>query len=185
MPMPYLSPTTARVSPSAYRLRIELIPERQWGVNLRALMSETQWSQVSAAVFESASHRCEICGGVGRAHPLECHETWLYDEDPNFARPRRAQILTGMQALCPPCHRVKHLGFADKSGWLDASLDHLATVNGISTREARAYLEAAYVQQRRRASMRWDQDISWFRERFPGRLRDERAARKGARSEGS
>jgi hypothetical protein len=168
------------IKPASYKLRIELIPERQWGVNLRAAMSATQWDKVSAEVFQEAGGRCEICGGIGRKHPLECHEVWSYDEDLNFEAGRRSQILSGLQALCPACHRVKHLGFADKQGWLESSLIHMARVNIISKSEAKAYVDWAYGQQRRRERMRWEQDIEWFKQRFPGKLRAERAARTKA-----
>lgn len=176
MPMPYGVLSTPAISPKRYKLQIELIPERQWGVNLRSAMSATQWGQVSREIFEAAGHRCALCGGRGRKHPVECHEVWSYDEDPDLAAGKRVQRLEGLQALCPACHRVKHLGFADKQGWLDASIKHLARVNGIGIPEARAYLDWAYAQQRRREFMKWAQDLSWFSDRYPGRLRSERIA---------
>ena len=175
--MPYGLFSEIEIRPSTFPLKIELVPERQWGINLRACMSETQWDKVCAEVFQGAGGRCEICGGVGRKHPLECHEVWKYEEDEDFKIGRRMQILKGLEALCPACHRVKHLGFAEKQGWLDGSLAHLARVNGISMAEAKVYLTKAYRRQRERSHMRWDQDITWFRERFPGRLRDERPVR--------
>jgi hypothetical protein len=178
MPMPYGMLSAPRISPSSYKLTIELVPERQWGSNLRALTSATQWDKVGAEVFAAAGGRCEICEGIGRMHPLECHEVWRYDEDPAMERGQRTQILLGLQALCPACHRVKHLGFADKHGWLDSSIEHMAAVNTISKSEARAYVDWAYGRQKRRSTMRWEQDISWFKERFPGRLRSERAQAK-------
>lgn len=179
MPIPTGVFSAVRISPARYKLRIELVPEKQWGVNLRAEMSATQWAKVSDKVFAAAGGVCEICQGVGSRHPLECHEVWRYDENLDLAAEGRAQILVGLQALCPACHRVKHLGFADKKGWIDASLAHLARVNGISTAEARAYVDWAYKQQRQRARMRFALDLSWFRAHFPGHLRDERARGAG------
>lgn len=174
MPMPYGMFNAPVIDIASYKLTIELVPERQWGVNLRAMMSETQWGSVRSVVCSAANGRCAICGGLPGRSPLECHEVWAYDKDLEFTAGRRTQKLTGLQALCRPCHRVKHLGFADKQGWLEASIDHLARVNGISPGIARAYVKKAYEEQRRRATMVWKQDISWFIDRFPGKLRSER-----------
>lgn len=183
MPHPLGALSATPIAPSRYKLRIELVPERQWGMNLRAAMSATQWDRVSAEVFAAAGGLCQICGGIGSKHPLECHEVWRYNENSDLSAACRTQVLQGLEALCPACHRVKHLGFADKQGWLERSLEHLARVNGIGMREARAYLDWAYREQRRRSTMRFEQDIGWFRERFPGRLRAERAAGKGSPSQ--
>jgi hypothetical protein len=54
--------------------------------------------------------RCEICGGRGPEHPVECHERWRYNDL------IRTQTLVRMIALCPACHQVKHVGLANVRG---------------------------------------------------------------------
>ena len=153
-----------RVTPSLYKLTIELIPERQWGVNLRAMMSAHQWGKIRRQVYARTGGVCEICAGTGYRGRLDCHERWKYDEA------NRRQTLIGLIALCPRCHQVKHLGFAQKLGKLDEAIEHMIRVNGMSKAEARAYLEWAYAAQRRRAAMRWATDVAWFESEFPGVL---------------
>jgi hypothetical protein len=178
MASPVILSSTPRPTPGTYKLRIELVPEALWGVNLRSAMSATMWGQVGEIVFERAGGRCEICGGVGRRHPLECHEAWAYVPDRKLETGINSQILRRLEALCPDCHLAKHIGFAEKTGRGEKTMAHMARVNGISLATARLYVEETYETQRRFARLAWRQDIEWFRSNFPGRLTAERAAAK-------
>lgn len=157
-----------------HRLTVEMVPASKWRDNLRALMSDTQWSQVSHLVSEQASHTCVICGA--RWPSLECHERWRYTlPDSNDPYRMGYQELAGLDALCKACHLVKHLGFAtSKLGFAERSFMHLATVNGTSLAEAKAYAAWAFDEQRKMSRCNWQQDILWFKEHHPGRLRSER-----------
>src|SRR6266542_2374238 len=62
--------------------------------------------------------------GRGPEHPVECHEVWRYDDRTHV------QMLVRMIALCPACHQVKHLGFANVKGKGTQARAHLARVNG-------------------------------------------------------
>ena len=46
--------------------------------------------------------RCEVTGGAGAEHPVECHEHWVLDEASCTAR------LAGLMALAPDVHLAKH-----------------------------------------------------------------------------
>lgn len=178
MPRPLIVSSTPRPTPGLYKLRIELVPESLWGVNLRAAMSATMWSQVGAIVFERAGGQCQICGGVGHRHPLECHEAWEYIPDRKFETGINRQVLRGLEALCPDCHLAKHIGFAEKTGRGERTMAHLSHVNGISLATAKLYAEQTYETQRQYARLAWTQDIEWFKLNFPGRLATERAVAK-------
>lgn len=151
------------ITPSEYPLTIELVPKNAWDHNLRALIPASQWDRIRNAVFEQASNRCEICGGYGWSHPVECHERWTFNE------PKRLQTLDGLIALCPRCHAVKHLGFTMKNRRPESfqtARQHLMRVNGITGAEADKYIEWAFGIQRARAKMMFVMDLSWLSRHF-------------------
>ncbi len=108
-PAPAVPPRPPVVVPPA-RLTIELVPKTSWCHNVRALTDELGWDRIRRQVYRQAGYRCEICGGRGPEHPVECHEVWRYDDR------TRVQLLVRMIALCPACHQVKHLGLANVQG---------------------------------------------------------------------
>lgn len=114
-------------------LTIELVPSTCWFSNVRDHVVESDWQHIKKATSISAGARCEICGGRGDKWPVECHEVWHYDDDAH------TQTLVRTQALCPACHRVKHIGLAEKQGKGEATLKHLAVVNGWVAGDARRY----------------------------------------------
>jgi hypothetical protein len=73
-------------------------------------VDEMTWDHIRHQVWRQAEYRCELCGCKGREHPAECHEVWRYDDR------TLVQALVRMIALCPACHQVKHLGFANVQG---------------------------------------------------------------------
>jgi hypothetical protein len=106
------------------RLTIELVPETAWFRNLRSEISGEAWDKIRKDCYKNAGYVCEICGGVGQRHPVECHEIWEYDDGD------KRQILRGVIALCPSCHEVKHIGLTQMRGGLDRAVSHMAEVNG-------------------------------------------------------
>jgi len=50
----------------------------------------------------NAKNCCEICNGKGDKWPVECHETWSYNNN------HLAQTLKGLISLRPNCHGAKH-----------------------------------------------------------------------------
>ena len=75
---------------------------------MRSNVSKAVSNRLRHQVAADAGDRCEICGARGRRWPVECHETWDYDDD------RKIQRLQRLVALCPACHEVKHAGLASK-----------------------------------------------------------------------
>ena len=94
------------------------------------------WDLVRRAVYRQAGNRCEVCGGRGPRHPVECHEVWVYDDQ------RHVQRLERMIALCPACHECKHMGHANVTGHGARARRHLAQVNGWSASQVERYVEA-------------------------------------------
>lgn len=136
------------------RLTVELVPSTCWWSNVRSHVAPAVWERLRRATAGAAGNRCEICGGRGRRHPVECHEVWDYDDA------RRIQRLVRFIALCPACHEVKHLGLAAKRGRQAAALAHLAKVNGWTADDAEAYAEVVFEQWAARSRHQWTLDCT-------------------------
>jgi hypothetical protein len=87
-------------------LSFELIPKGAWYINVRSRFSKEAWDLLRKWVYVRADYQCEICGGVGEKHPVECHEVWEWKSKGL----KGVQTLVGLVALCPKCHQAKHLG---------------------------------------------------------------------------
>jgi hypothetical protein len=138
-------------------LTVELVPRTCWFTNLRSELSKEDWDRLRRSVYERAEGRCEVCGGRGRQHPVECHEVWEYDDE------QRVQRLVGLVALCPACHEAKHMGYASSVGRAGRARAHMARVNGWSMEDVEVYLEAQFEQWARRSQYEWSLDLSWLR----------------------
>lgn len=140
------------------KLTIELVPSSSWLNNVRAVVSKKQWDYLKSQVSSKAYSVCEICGGAGSKHPVECHEIWSYDNKSLI------QKLEGMIALCPDCHMVKHIGFAEIRGKKMAAIRHLMTVNKFTITKAEAYVTEAFKVWAERSTKKWTLDISHLEE---------------------
>lgn len=136
------------------KLTIELVPKTAWYANLRSALKKSQWDKLRKQVYEQASYLCQVCGGKGRKHPVECHEVWAYDDE------YQIQKLVRMIALCPACHEVKHIGRAQMLGKGDRALKHLAKVNGLSLAGANAYLDQISREWAWRSNFEWTLDLN-------------------------
>lgn len=134
-------------------LTIELVPRTCWYTNVRSQVPRAEWDAIRRAVYRRAGHVCEVCGGAGAKHPVECHEVWRYDDGQHIQRLER------MVALCPACHRVKHIGKASVDGRYDEAAGHLAAVNGWMAAQAEQYVRACFRTWKRRSRHEWTLDI--------------------------
>jgi hypothetical protein len=139
---------------SAPRLTVELVPRTCWFSNVRDRVSREDWDRMRSQVYEYAGRRCEVCGGRGSKHPVECHEVWEYDEA------TAVQRLVRMIALCPACHEVKHVGLAGVKGRGEIAAAHLAEVNGWSAAVADRYVRSAFAVWEERSARTWSLDVS-------------------------
>lgn len=148
--------TPLRKSP--FPLTIELVPKSCWFSNLRSELPRKDWDRLRKKTYEKAQYRCEICGGKGDKWTVECHEIWAYDDL------NKIQKLDGLIALCPPCHQVKHFGFANINNKGKEALIHLAQVNAWPLGKASLYVEKCFVIWENRSKYPWTLDISILQE---------------------
>lgn len=142
---------------TALRLIPELVPAQQFGANLRAVLPTREWDRLRRACYAAAGNRCEVCGGAGRRHAVECHERWAFDDA------SRMQTLVGLVALCPACHEATHLGRAIAIGNGPRALVHLARVNAIDEGVLQVLVERVFALWEHRCSLgAWTLDLSWL-----------------------
>jgi len=137
-------------------LTLDLIPSTTWYNNLRSRLRPSEWDRLRKATYAAAGNKCEVCGGRGHRHPVECHEIWDYDEA------TRVQRLVGLIALCPACHEVKHFGRAQAVGRGDAAITHLMNVNGWTADQAWDHITESFGVWRRRSEVEWTLDLTWL-----------------------
>jgi 5-methylcytosine-specific restriction endonuclease McrA len=138
------------------KLTIELVPSTCWYSNVRSEISTEEWDKLKKQSYRQASYRCEVCGGQGENHPVECHEIWHYDDD------LRVQTLKGLISLCPTCHEVKHIGLAQINGRYEQAAAHLAKVNGWTEEQTDLYIERSFEIWQKRSQVQWQLDISYL-----------------------
>ena len=136
------------------KLTLDLVPSSSWFNNVRAVVTPKQWNTIRAKVSAKAYDTCEICGGVGPKHPVECHEIWEYDKE------FMTQKLTGMIALCPDCHATKHFGLSEMQGKRAKVLKHFMKVNRVTKDEAEKYISEQFLLWAWRSKRKWTLDIS-------------------------
>lgn len=140
-------------------LTVELVPQSCWFSNVRDHVPQKIWDKLRKETYKQSNYRCSLCGGRGSQHPVECHEIWHYD-DLKFI-----QTLKGLTALCPDCHRVKHIGLAGLQGYGTQAEAHLARINGWSQLQTDAYLKDVWDIWHQRSSHSWSLDFSWLESR--------------------
>ena len=150
------------------KLTIGFVPKTCWFSNVRDHVSPQIWKQISSTVAANADYRCEICGGQGRKHAVECHEVWHYDDK------TQTQKLVRLIALCPSCHRVKHIGLAWRQGKEKEALAHLAEVNQWHITRAETYRRNMFALWKRRSFFAWKLDLSYLDERFGLKIEEKR-----------
>ncbi|QXL90372.1 hypothetical protein [Salmonella phage NINP13076] len=139
------------------RLEIELVPKTAWFTNLRSHLSKSDWDVVRKKCYAKANYKCEICGGKGTKHPVECHEIWDFGNG--------KITLKGLIALCPSCHEVKHIGLAGIRGRGEIALRHFMKVNDVSRTVAEQYVKEAFALYHERSKRQhWELDVGYLDE---------------------
>ena len=123
------------------------------------MILKKDWDILRKEAYKKAGYKCEICGGVGKRYPVECHEIWQYDDK------NHVQKLMDLTALCPACHEVKHIGFAGTRNRGDIAKEHLAKVNGWTKQKADKYVQEQFATWKKRSSFGWQIDLNWLEER--------------------
>ncbi len=69
-------------------------------------------------------------------------------------------------ALCPNCHKVKHIGYATISGNVEVAQAHLAKVNNWKEETVNSYIASAFSVWEKRSRHEWKLDLSWLHNSF-------------------
>ncbi len=141
-------------------LTVELVPSTCWFSNVRDHVSKSIWDKLRKTTYQQGNYQCEVCGGRGTKHPVECHEIWHYDDLNHI------QTLEGLTALCPSCHQVKHIGFAQLRGYGEQAKAHLAKINRWSLGETEAYLSSVWETWHQRSCHDWRLNLSWLQKNY-------------------
>ncbi len=137
-------------------LSIELVPKTCWYSNVRSNVLPDIWETLKKRTFHKAGYTCEVCCGKGTNWPVECHEIWSYDDQLHI------QKLQGLIALCPSCHEVKHMGFANTQGRGEIAMQHLAIINHWSVQKTNDYILNCFNLWQERSEHQWALDITWL-----------------------
>ncbi len=140
----------------------EMIPAPCWHINLRSLLPKNEWDRIRRECYEASGYRCQVCGQRGRDWPVECNEQWQFQDDKNDAG-TGIQKLLRVTALCPSCHKIKHLGRTEIEGLLEETLSHLARINGWSADRCEDHASEAFEVWEQRCEKEWRFDLSILR----------------------
>ncbi|MFA5716072.1 MAG: HNH endonuclease [Candidatus Paceibacterota bacterium] len=138
------------------KLEIELVPQTSFFNNVRAIVTKEEWDVIRKECYKKAGYKCEICGGVGEKWPVECHEIWKYDDKTHI------QLLSGMIALCPACHEVKHFGYAGVKGNSERALLHFMKINELDKFEAARIIDKSFRLWESRSQYQWTVDMTYL-----------------------
>lgn len=136
------------------KLSIELVPRSAHFQNARSALTRAQWNRVKDATAERAGNQCEICGASDR---VEAHELWSWREQ---SATDGIQYLERTLALCPWCHRAKHWGYTESTGFIAPTRRHILRVNGWSQAELDEHIRASWREWVRLSNVHWALDIS-------------------------
>ena len=147
-------------------LAIEPVPKPLWNLNLRHVLTKTQWKKLRELVLAERGLVCATCGKVEtEARKISAHEEWSYDTTSSPAMARLASI----RLSCWLCHAVEHIGFAHElatSGKapyaLDAAIAHFCRINRATRAEFDVHKDAAFAEWHRRNALVWRVDWGDF-----------------------
>ena len=140
----------------ALKLTIELVPMPLHYKSIRSAVSGGKWNYIRKKVYKSANWTCQTCGASDKQ--VHAHEIWKYDDA------KHIQKLVGFICLCPDCHLVKHMGFANTQGRHDEAFGHFIKVNKLSIEEAKEIEDETWKLWTERSNNKWFQDISYVKE---------------------
>ncbi|HVA97338.1 MAG TPA: hypothetical protein VNG53_00470 [Bacteroidia bacterium] len=136
------------------KLSLEFIPRISNFLNVRNKIKTSAWNKLKRCVYQQANFLCEICGEKGTKHPVECHEVWIYNEE------NLTQQLKALQALCPICHRVKHINASAYIGNVEREFRHFKKINDLDEITANKIISAVRKQNQIRNCTQWELDIT-------------------------
>lgn len=142
------------------KLTIDLVPSTCWFSNVRSEVSKEDWDKIRRDTYKKAKYKCEICGGKGEKHPVECHEIFHYNDD------TKLQTLASLIALCPSCHRCKHFGLWQLKGKEEDCIEHMMKVNGWTRQQVKQHVAESFKEWDERSRYDWDLDLTLLRDKY-------------------
>lgn len=141
------------------RLAPELVPRPLWNLSASRLLKGPWQREIRPAVREEFNDRCSHC--EGQTERMFAHEQWSYDETNGIA------TLVGIEFVCQDCNSCLHIGRLPAQ-YVKHALSHLATVNGITVKDAMDVVSAAGTEWARRSTVAWSIAVDpALIERFP------------------
>jgi hypothetical protein len=145
-----------RGSPAGPVILPDMLPTTSWEANLRTQLSEPEWDRLRRFCYQAAGNTCIACGSRGEPH-VEAHEAWSFNEKSGV------QKLKAILCLCPACHKIKHLGFAQRIGMLPQVLQRLKWLNDWTEPQLRSELVKVQIRQEVLSARTWTLDLSFLR----------------------
>jgi hypothetical protein len=159
------SPKTMKTQPPL-TLAIKPVPKSLHGVNLRKLLTQTQWRKLRQSVIDRDGSSCLTCNSI--PDRIYAHEDWEYD---TTQKPAVARI--GRIALqCWHCHACEHfmhtLIMVEDGSYggqvIDEIVAHFCKVNGVGPEVFEAHLNGAIADWERLSELDWKVDFRPFAE---------------------
>lgn len=152
--------------PRRLKLRLELVPKRLYGRNLR---SETEgigvsrWRKLRLQAIETCGGRCVLCGGTDKLHG---HEVWKYEEKKTVG----TATLVKVDAVCRTCHNIGHWGHTllmIRAGLVQHETyllfrRHFRRVNGCRQADFDRHVLSSLAEWQRRSKKKWKLDWGPF-----------------------
>lgn len=132
-------------------LYIDLIPSTSWFKNLRVIMPQVHWKELSRYIRERSYNQCEICGSDLK---LEAHERWSFDKK------TRIQKLERIMCLCKICHLSVHIGLAGIIGATREVNENFSKIKGWNRDDLNTHIKEAKEKFRELSSIYWEVDFS-------------------------
>lgn len=133
-----------------------MLPTTAWEANLRTELTDKEWGRLRKFTYQAAGYTCVACGSRGEPH-LEAHEAWHFEKN-------GIQRLVGLLCLCPTCHKIKHLGFANRLGVLPQVISRLRWLNDWSEEDVAREIKVAKDLSERLSTRKWTLDLSFLRD---------------------
>jgi hypothetical protein len=147
------------------KLRIEMVPEPLWGMNLRSPngLGRYRWRKLRKTIIAERGQSCAICGRDDQPHG---HEIWEYQEKRKTGIAR----LVGVEIICRQCHDIHHWGHTTRmilEGTITLKdirrlIKHFCIVNGCKKRAFERHADEAMITWERRSELRWQIDWGEF-----------------------
>lgn len=165
----------------SYAPSINPVPLPLWGVNLRALMTRTEWRRERRTLLEGRGQRCETCGEEEElSRRIYAHEEWEYVTGgvPAVAR------LMGIKLSCWHCHACEHFGAVKgmvatgrlSQRAIEDTIAHFCRLNGVDEAAFHAHHREAFLKWAELNSLTWRIDwgpyTGWVQDTFEGDLGD-------------